>query len=369
MPADPAASEPRGAGPSSPSSGPGGRGQVDPVAREVDDLLAAAREDGSLSAAAWAVGSSAGVQSSGRVGTPSHQDPRPIGPDALFDLASVTKPIVALALLRLVDRGMLALDTRVGEVLEDWPDTPITRADLRSLLTHTSGAPGPTPLWREHSDRDSFLHALAHLEFTDPGTWRYSSMGFIALGLVAERATGLPLDELVAREITHPLGMRETRFGPVDPARAAATEACPWRGRVVRGTVHDENAVVLGAPAGHAGLFGTAHDLGLLAGALLRGELLAPELQRAMLGGEDGRPLGWWPREQCTYLGEGFGDQAFGHTGFTGTSLVLDPPRDSWYCLLTNRIHPSRNSQGFEEVRAAFHDLLARDRTTSPPPG
>lgn len=361
MPADPAARELGDDAAAAASPEPGSRGpQADPLAREVDGLLAAARENGQFSAAAWAVGSSAGVQHSGEVGTPSHQDLRPIGPDALFDLASVTKPIAGLALLRLIDRGVLGLDTQVGEVLTDWPDTPMARADLHSLLTHTSGAPGPTPLWREHPDRASFLHALARLKCTDPGTWRYSSMGFIVLGLVAERAAGLPLDELVAREITRPLGMHETGFGPVDPARAVATEDCPWRGHVVRGAVHDENAVVLGAPAGHAGLFGTAGDLGTLAGALLRGDLLDPALERAMRGADDARPLAWWPREQCTYLGEDFGDEVFGHTGFTGTSLVLDPPRDRWYCLLTNRIHPSREPRGFEQVRAAFHRLVVR---------
>lgn len=328
----------------------------------VQQLLEKARRQGRFSAAAWAAGSSDGVLSHGALGTPAAEDPRPIDEDALFDLASVTKPIVALALLRLVDRGELRLDTRVGEVLTDWPETALSRADLRSLLTHTSGAPGPTPLWREHSGRDELLHALARLELAAPGRWCYSSMGFIALGLVAERASGLPLDRLVAREITGPLGMQGTTYDPVDPQRAVATEDCPWRGHVVRGQVHDENAVVLGGIAGHAGLFGTAGDLGRLGTALLRREQLSPALDRAMRGVEDGRPLGWWPREQCTYLGEGYSPEAFGHTGFTGTSLVLDPSADRWAVLLTNRVHPTREGEGFGAVREAFHQALAGGR-------
>lgn len=332
---------------------------IDPLEHATCQLLDAAREDGQFSAAAWAVGSSEGLLCSAVVGTPALDDPRPIRPDALFDLASVTKPIVGLALLRLVDRGELSLATTVGEVLGEWPDGPMARATLHSLLTHTSGAPGPTPLWREHPDRDSLLDALARLEFTAPGSWCYSSMGFIALGLVAERASGLPLDRLVAREITEPLGMRETGYGPVDPERAVATEDCPWRGHRVRGEVHDENAVVLGGIAGHAGLFGTAEDLGWLGAALLSGELFSPATDRAMRGADDGRPLGWWPREQCTYLGEEYGAEAFGHTGFTGTSLVLDPAADRWVVLLANRVHPSREVRGFSEVRSAFHRVMA----------
>ncbi|MGP5008431.1 serine hydrolase domain-containing protein [Brachybacterium tyrofermentans] len=334
--------------------------QTDPLEHAAQKLLAAARDDGQFSAAAWAVGGSEGMRCSGVVGTPAHDDPRPIRPDALFDLASVTKPIVGLALLRLVDRGELSLSTTVGEVLGERPDGPMARATLHSLLTHTSGAPGPTPLWREHPGRDSLLQALAALEFTEPGSWRYSSMGFIALGLVAERASGLPLDRLVAREITEPLGLRDTGYGPVDPVRAVATEDCPWRGHLVRGEVHDENAVVLGGIAGHAGLFGTAEDLGRLGAALLRGDLFSPETDRAMRGAVDGRPLTWWPRAQCTYLGEEYSAEAFGHTGFTGTSLVLDPSADRWVVLLTNRVHPTRESRGFDAVRAGFHRKVAR---------
>lgn len=332
-----------------------GAATADQFERAVQDLLGRARTDGRFTGAAWAVGSRDGAHVGGEVGTLSVDDERPVGPDALFDLASVTKPLVGLALLRLVDRGVLRLDATVGEVLEDWPDGPMARADLRSLLTHTSGAPGPTPLWREHEERGDLLAALAALEFTSPGRWCYSSMGFIVLGLVAERAAGMPLDLLVAHEITAPLGMDATTFGPVDAERAVATEDCPWRGHVVRGQVHDENAVVLGDVAGHAGLFGTARDLGRLGAALLRGEVLSPELHRAMRGVEDGRPLGWWPRAQCTYLGDGYGPEAFGHTGFTGTSLVIDPPANRWVVLLANRVHPSREQRGFEDVRKAVH--------------
>lgn len=342
-----------------PGAGPAGAGATGRRERAVQDLLRSARADGQFSGASWAAGARDGAHAGGEVGTHALGDETPVGPESLFDLASVTKPIIGLALLRLVDRGALDLEATVGEMLEGWPDGPMARADLRSLLTHTSGAPGPTPLWREHEEPGALLAALAALEFTAPGSWCYSSMGFIALGLVAERAAGIPLDHLVAREITTPLGMHRTAFGPVDAAQAVATEDCPWRGHVVRGQVHDENAVVLGGVAGHAGLFGTAEDLGRLGTALLRGELLGPDLHRAMRGAEDGRPLGWWPRAQCTYLGAQYGPEAFGHTGFTGTSLVIDPSADRWVVLLANRVHPSREPRGFEEVRREVHAVVA----------
>ena len=343
-----------------PAEGNGGSGIPEEATnRAVREMLCRAREAGQFSAAAWAVGTSEGIFSCGELGTPAWDDASPIGPEPLFDLASVTKPIVALAVLRLIDRGALSLDTRVGEVRDGWPDTPMARANLWSLLTHTSGAPGTTPLYRDYPDRASLIEALARLPVTVPGEWRYSSMGFISLGLVAEMASGLSLDELVEREVAQPLGMNDVRYGPVAPGRAVATEDCPWRGHLVRGSVHDENAVVMGGVAGHAGLFGTAGELGKLAAALLRGGLLSPETDRAMRGSIDGRPLGWWPREQCTYLGPGTSASAFGHTGFTGTSLVVDPSEDRWYCLLTNRIHPTRESRGFEDTRVAFHAVAA----------
>lgn len=330
---------------------------ADHVSARVREALEYGRVQGRYSGASWAWGSSKGLEAAGRVGAVSVDDPQPVTEQHLFDLASVTKPLVALALLRRVDRGDLRLDQRVGEVLTDWPDTPMARTDLRSLLTHTSGAPGPTPLFREHPHREDLLAALSRLPVDPPGQWRYSSMGYITLGLAAEHATGMRLDDLLAQEVLDPCGMTRTRYGPVPPELAVATEDCPWRGHVVRGSVHDENAEVLGGIAGHAGLFGTADDLGRLATILLRGGFLAPDTERAMWGKDDGRPLGWWSRERCTYLPDTASERAVGHTGFTGTSLVLDPERDRWVCLLANRVHPSREPRGFEQTRAAVHAL------------
>ena len=332
---------------------------ADRIAPEVHELLELTRADGRFSAAAWAVGSSAGAQSGGVVGTFARDDARPIGPDALFDLASITKPVVALALLRLVDRGELSLRTTVGEVLEEWPEGPMVHADLRSLLTHTSGARARrrygaitrtgTPCCTRSGSSDSPSPA--------PGAiprWASSRSGSSRSARRGWHWTGSWTGRSPARS-----GCARRRTDPVDPERAVATEICPWRGHLVRGTVHDENAVVLGGIAGHAGLFGTADDLGRLGTALLRGELFSSDMDRDVRGAEDGRPLGWWPREQCTYLGEEYSAEAFGHTGFTGTSLVLDPAADRWAVLLTNRVHPSREARGLELVRAGFHRAVA----------
>lgn len=347
------------------------RDPTDDQDQRITTLLADARSAGLFSAASWCWGDADRLLGSGHLGSfvaapDAIGDPdqsgdlgaQPIGADARFDLASVTKPIVAVLLMRLVERGRLALGDRVGDHL-DWPDSPVTRLSVRSLLTHTSGLPGPTPLFREHPTRDALVTAVGELPVGEPGHWHYSSAGFIILGLIAERAGGRDLAELVAEEICLPAGMIDTGFQPSDLGRCVATEACEWRGEVVRGQVHDENAVVLGGVAGHAGLFGTASDLGRFASALLGQQLLGAPALRAMSGVADGRPLGWWPTRHTDFMGDLVHQNSFGHTGFTGTSVVIDPTAGRWYVLLTNRVHPTREPRGFDRIRPRFHNLCA----------
>ena len=200
----------------------------------------------------------------------------------------------------------------------------------------------------------------------------YSSAGFMLLGLVAERASGRALDRLVAQRICDPLGMTSTAFGVPDSQRdhAAATEHCAWRGRIVRATVHDENAEVLGGVAGHAGLFATLPDMQTLAeelcaiGAGRHGIVAAGTLAAMIAPATDGlrlcRGLGWQGRDpaHCP-AGDLVGPRSYGHTGFTGTSIWLDPDRASYAILLTNRVHPSRADRGFAAVRARFHNIAA----------
>ncbi|WP_435848598.1 serine hydrolase domain-containing protein [Streptomyces javensis] len=375
-------------------------------------LLAAGRRAGIYSAAAWSVGTAVGRETHGHLGTRRWGGAELNGTE-LWDLASVTKPIVGLAALRLAETGALRLDDTVGAYLPEYRRVP-GKADITvtQLLTHTSGLPGGTPLWRAHSDRDGLLAALRGLPLRGaPGTVvEYSSAGFVLLGLILERATATGLDELVATQVCEPLGMRETVFAPGAAARdrAVSTELCTWRGRLVTGQVHDENAVVLGGVCGHAGLFAPLTDMDRLGRALAAGGdglLSAPGFARMTACHTEGLPLrrclGWQGRDAVgSPVGTAMGPSSYGHTGFTGTSLWVEPAVDGsgadgagvngsgadragadgagvngsgadragadgaraegrYYVLLTNRVHPSRAPRRFPAVRRAFHHHAA----------
>ncbi|NLU70164.1 serine hydrolase domain-containing protein [Streptomyces sp. HNM0574] len=281
----------------------------------------------------------------------------PAAPGTLFDLASLTKLFTAVAVLQQTERGTLRLDDPAARHVPEFGAAGKERLTLRQLLTHTSGLPPELPLHAHPED------PLAPLWAAEPGppVERYSDLGPIALQQVLERATGTGLDTLVREGITAPLGMDDTRYGPVPAERAAATEdqRRPWakadRG-LLRGTVHDENAWALGGVAGHAGLFSTAFDLTLLCRALLDdgAGILTPASVRQLLdppgtGFTTGRP---W------FMGE-LGATAAGHTGFTGTSLVLDPATGAFLVLLANTVHPVRRPPD-SAPRAALATLLAR---------
>lgn len=321
-------------------------------------LLDRAREDGLFSAAAWAVGSSSEVLQTGHLGS-HHSGGDPIDADALFDLASVTKPIVAIATLALAEQGILSLDDTVAELLGEFAGSTCADLTLRSLLTHTSGMPGGVQLFRSCHDADAMFAALATLPLRRPGAWEYSSQGFMLVGEIVARSSGLPLDEAVARLVTDPVGMPDTRFGPVEASRSVATEDCPWRGQLVRGQVHDENAVALGGVCGHAGLFAPLSDLVSLGRNLLSGRNAAPlhAPMRAAMADPVRGPLGWWPSTRGTAMGDLMSPTAYGHTGFTGTSLFIDPVLDRFFVLLTNRVHPTRQNHRFAAVRRRFHNL------------
>ncbi len=330
-------------------------------------VLAGAHADRVFSGAAWAVGGSGGTRARGSLGTLSWGGD-PVGPSTLWDLASVTKPIAGLAVMSLVETGELTLDDPIAAHLPAYAGTDKAAITVAELLTHTSGIPGQTPLWREHGTRDELLAALVRLPLRfPPGTGvDYSSAGFIVLGLIAERASGVPLDRLVAERVTAPAGMDGTRYllPEGDRGRAAATEDCPWRGRVVRGTVHDENAQVLGGVAAHAGLFGTLDDLAALGETLCRGggAVLSPRTLAVMTEPRTDalplrRSLAWQGRDpRLCPGGDLLTPAAYGHTGFTGTSVWVDPVLDVFVVLLTNRVHPVRSSDAIVRLRRRFHN-------------
>jgi CubicO group peptidase (beta-lactamase class C family) len=330
------------------------------------DMLAGGVRERVFSGAAWSVGDECGLTSRGFVGTRYWGGP-PVTEDALWDLASVTKPIVGLAIMALVEQGHLGLVDRLGALLPDYAGSDKAGITVAQLMTHTSGLPGVTPLWRTHHTRRELLDAIRDTPLPVPPGVRveYSSQGFVLLGLVAEAVTGRRLDALVRDLVTDPVGMRETTFG-ADTARAVSTEHCPWRGKVVTGQVHDENAVVLGGVCGHAGLFAPLADLERLARQLVAGGPLDPETMRRMTACHTEilglrRCLAWQGRDEVgSPVGMGPGPRSFGHTGFTGTSLWIDPERGRYVVLLTNRVHPTRAGTGIERIRRAVHDLVFR---------
>lgn len=331
-------------------------------------LLEEGRTRGLYSGAAWSLGDATGPYDRGWTGTRAVGGPALDGHD-VWDLASVTKPIVGLVVMALVDRGVLTLDDTVGHHLARYRSSPHAARTVAQLLDHTSGLPGGVPLYRDHPGRESLLTALGRLPRTsEPGTRvTYSSQGFMLLGLIAEQATGQGLDRLLADLVSAPLGLTGTGFRPgaAARARAVATEACPWRGRTVIGEVHDENAAVLGGVAGHAGLFATLPDLERLARSLLGDgpQLLKPQTLAVMTAPRTDhlnlrRALAWQGQDPVgSPVGDTFGPASYGHTGFTGTSLWLDPAADRYAILLTNRVHPSREERGFVALRRDFHTL------------
>ncbi|KPC62501.1 serine hydrolase domain-containing protein [Streptomyces chattanoogensis] len=290
-------------------------------------------------------------------------EPMRIG--TVFDLASLTKLFTAVVTLQQVERGRLGLDDQVHTHLPDFAPG----STVRNLLTHTSGLRAELPFY-ERRGRAAQL-ALLWAESAAPagppgGAYHYSDLNLIALQLVLESLTGRGLDVLVREGITRPLGMASTSYGPLAPPGVAATEdqRRPWakadRG-LLRGVVHDENAWALGGVAGHAGLFATAQDLAVLCRALLGGgaygsaRILGPGAVAALL---DPPGLGF-AVDQPYFMGELAGRGAAGHTGFTGTSLVLDRATDTFLVLLANTVHPRRGNGG-SAPRAAAATCLAR---------
>ncbi|MBA8794500.1 CubicO group peptidase (beta-lactamase class C family) [Friedmanniella endophytica] len=301
-------------------------------------------------------------------------------PDTIFDLASISKLFTSIATVQQVDAGLLDLDRPVVGYLPEFArgdDGVPGKAGItvRMLLTHTSGFPAFLPFWRDHPDPDSRAHAVLTARLVSaPGTaYCYSDLNLITLGLLLHRLTGRPLDALVADGITGPLGMRDTGYAP-DPAlrsRIAPTEeeTDPPRG-VVWGEVHDENAWSFAGVAGHAGVFSTAADLAVLAqviiedGALDGVRILSADAVRRMTTNENtGFPghdhgLGF-EIDQPWYMGRLSGPRTVGHTGFTGTSLVIDLGAGAFVVLLTNRVHPSRSWGTINPARVAAADALA----------
>ncbi|MHC4853535.1 MAG: glycoside hydrolase family 3 N-terminal domain-containing protein [Planctomycetota bacterium] len=300
------------------------------------------------------------------------QGSKQVATDTVYDMASLTKVCATLpALLTLVARGKLDLDDKVQDHLPGFRGKDKDKVTIRHLMAHCSGLPGYIRYFLRLDGKDNILRAVLAepLEYA-PGTKTiYSDLGLMLLMAVVEKASGRSFQKY-AREIHTALAMSSARFVPVGkPIAAAPTEDCPWRGRVMRGEVHDENAWAMGGISGHAGLFATARDVACLGNIFLAGggghwpaPLARQATRRVGLAPKSSRALMWDTFVSGRSCGTQLSDRAFGHTGFTGTSVWCDPRYDLCMVLLTNRVHKSRKhgTRTISDVRGGFHDLVVR---------
>jgi beta-N-acetylhexosaminidase len=309
-----------------------------------------------------------------------------ISPDTIYDTASLTKAVVTTTLIAMqVEAGRLALDLPVGRYIPEWDSGPNPEwrkaVTLRHLLTHSSGLPAHKDYFLTvHSIRE-MVEAICNepLEYA-PGTKTvYSDLGFILLGEILERTTGKTLDQLASQRIFGPLGMADTMFNPSKSIarRIAPTENdTTFRKRLLQGEVDDENAFAMGGVAGHAGMFATAPDLAAFCQMLLNGGIYAHQrlLTRATISmfttpqalSDYTRTLGWMVPTRDSSSGRYFSAHSFGHLGFAGTSIWIDPDRQLFVILLTNRVYPTRANDKFTAVRPAVHDAVIQALGLSP---
>jgi serine-type D-Ala-D-Ala carboxypeptidase len=330
-----------------------------------------------------------------------------IVPSTLFDIASLTKVVATTSMaILLYDRGLLDLDAPVSAVVPEFladstedsrskKDSRRKAVTLRMLLAHSSGLPAYEKLFLRAKSRKELLHATLTTPLTaDPGSRaEYSDIGFLVLGVALERLAGgneeaATLDRFCQREVFAPLAMANTCFNPPEEMRAhipPTQDDRTFRHRIVQGEVQDENASILGGVAPHAGLFSTAGDLAQFAHAILgagvshacpelvegcspilrdvgsrifRPETISLFTHRESSPTGTSRALGWDTPSSASQSGKYFPENSFGHLGYTGTSLWIDPARQLSITLLTNRTWPDCSNLAIKQVRPKFHDAI-----------
>jgi len=356
------------------------------LARELRDsvarVLKAARKDRAFPGAYVVVGDSHGVLAEGSVGQLDWVASAKPTEHTLWDLASLTKVIgTTTAMAQLVEQGVVDVDAPVQKYLPDWTGPGQEAVTVRHLLTHRSGLPSFKPYDTLTHNPDSLAELLYRTPLARvPGERMvYSDIGAFVMGRIIERVSGQRLDQYLAGHVFAPLAMYETMFRPAPflKARTAPTEIDTLRGGLVRGVVHDERAYYLRGIAAHAGLFSSAFDLErfatmmLLGGTLDSARILAPETIARFTVFEDSmahnRALGWQKPMRKTmadttlaspWAGHFMSNSAFGHTGFTGTSIAVDPALDLYIILLSNRVNPTRANNKIGGVRNRLADAV-----------
>ncbi len=366
----------------------------------LQSALQAAVDDGTFPGAVLAVRLRGTMVFEGAAGLLSPKAPgEAVTVDTCYDLASLTKVLATTtAVVLFVQRGLLKLDDQIGQILDELRNRPIGAATVRQLLTHSSGLPGWRPYYERIASREAaepgFLGSAAaraavldyiaaeELVYGRGTRSLYSDLGFMLLGRIVERLSGESLSSFCTSQIFAPLGAVPLGYvqhgrtpesvGIGNPPHAIApTEDDIWRGRVLRGEVHDENAYALGGVAGHAGLFGTARAVLAIAQAWMDGRrkksgLLMPDMVTLFTSNGQGVPnsswaLGWDTPSVRSSSGTRFSPQSFGHLGFTGTSLWIDPVKELEVVLLSNRVHPTRRNEQIRLFRPLIHDLICRE--------
>ena len=347
-------------------------GQFEPVVAYLRSQV-----DSAFPGAVIAVGSLDTVVLIAAVGHYGADDARPVTPQTIYDLASLTKVIgLTTAVMMLVDSGKLELDAPVQRYVPAFQGLGKDRVTIRHLLTHSSGLPAWRPTFREAANREA---ALALIDTTallrQPGdTFVYSDLGAIVLTQAAEAVARRRIDAFLDANLFGALHMRSTRYLPPESwrERIAPTETdTAFRHRALWGEVHDENAGRLGGVSGHAGLFSSAPDLARFARWLLQlwriDSLRVREFtHRQGVPAGSSRALGWDTPSQNSSAGTKMGPNAFGHTGFTGTSIWIDPDLGLFIILLTNRVNPTRANTRVFQVRRRVADLVLDALTPRP---
>lgn len=318
-------------------------------------------------------------------------DSLPSHPQTIYDLASLTKPLAtASAILLLVQDGLLDLESPINVLLTETTGWPLGQVILKDLLCHQSGLPAWRPFYQSFppvfpSDGPSrqervqaFLEMILKepLETVSSPKSIYSDVGYMVLGFVVERITHQSLADVCQTRIfaplhASPLGYRGQQI--IEKMATLSRECAPteqdsWRGRLLQGEVHDENASALGGIAGHAGLFGTAEAVGQVTQAWLNGYngktgLFDAQLVKRFVTAQPGTSwaLGWDTPSQPSSAGQWFSSESFGHLGFTGTSIWIDPIRELEVIFLSNRVHPTRDNQAIKAFRPKLHDVIIQE--------
>jgi len=371
---------------------PASVGMAADLAKRLDSIVAVGMAEGAAPGVALAVGRwgrLVHLKAYGRI------DVAPNAPavtdSTMFDMASLTKVVATTtAAMILEDEGKLDIDSTVHSYLPELTDTAKARITVRMILTHSGGFEAFAPLWREFRGRAQYLTQInaRPLAYVPGDSTVYSDWDFVLMGLIIERITGMPLDQFVSSRVWQPLNMHDTGFNPLASGAMPADSDCtsafradnPLLARIamteidtvyrhthIHGIVHDENACALGGVAGHAGLFSSARDVAVFSQMLLNGgeyagvRLIQPTTVArwtARQSNKSSRALGWDTPSGNSSAGHYFSPRSFGHTGFTGTSIWVDPERGVFVVLLTNRVDPTRANMRAEPLRRDIADAV-----------